>query len=118
MHKCLDTLTELVQGNASMGNSRLLLQKKTITVAARLVELATLPSHDEPPASGEGGGAGNGGAGHGGSDGGASIARALLEMRASAMILLNALLEGSSREAEERMLQVLLFSPLHSPFHS
>eukprot|EP00966_Prymnesium_polylepis_P068396 1588813-Prymnesium_polylepis.1 len=79
--KAVDILVELVQGNTSRGNSNLLLQTKLVAILERVVEKKTL------------------------GDSGADYE--LNELRVSSLVLLEALLEGSSAEQCGRMLRVL-----------
>ncbi len=81
--KAVDTLTEMVQGNTSYGNSQLLLQTKLVSILERLVDKTGL-------------------------DGAAEGAPQLAALRVSSLTLLLALLEGSTTQTNRaRMLRVL-----------
>ena len=83
-HQAVETLTELCQGNLSQGNSNLLLQTKLVSILERLIERSSL-----------------------GGGGGAAAETEMLRLRLSSLTLLQALLEGSSSDAMNRMLRVI-----------
>lgn len=83
--QCLETLTELCQGNVSMGNTRLLADGKVIYIAERLLLLRELRDVAE--------------------------AR-LCRLRERAVTLLMAMLEGADRTAERVMLRRLNIAAL------
>ena len=78
--RCVETLTELCQGNASMGNTKLLSDRKVIYIAERLILMRDLRGVPE---------------------------EMLTKLRARAITLLMAMLEGADRSAERVMLSRL-----------
>ena len=79
--KCVETLTELVQGNSSLENARLLLGNKTIEICDRLLQRSTFDDATEW----------------------SETRIRAIELRGAVLLLLLALLEGSSSQAERRM---------------
>ena len=80
VHKCVETLAEFVQGNTSGGNGRVLMDTKLLEILDRLVQKKTLAEVESAE---------------------------LNQLRYAVVVLLMAMLEGTDRRVERRMLHVL-----------